>query len=167
MMNEPRDVLLPVEDAKAEILVGISMLGAERISVAAAHGRVLAGSGLPDHPATKTCVRDGWLCGKVGRCDTSSDKVENDWESAAGTSFSGSIGPGQTVRIFTGAVLPEGSDAIVIQENTDADGDQITFHEAASAGRYVRPQGLDFEKGQVLINPAQLSIPDTWLWLQA
>jgi molybdopterin molybdotransferase len=68
-------------------------------------------------------------------------------ESAAGRGFSGSIGPGETVRIFTGAPLPEGADAILIQEDAEAEGDVIRPREAVRSGTYVRPAGLDFREG--------------------
>ena len=120
--------------------------------MAAAHGRVLAEdlASRTTQPPKPVSAMDGYAV-RSADVTHAPAKLKMIGESAAGTSFNGSIGPGQTVRIFTGAVVPEGSDAIVIQENTDADGDQITFHEAATAGRYVRPQGLDFEKGQVLL----------------
>ncbi|MBT3536627.1 MAG: molybdopterin molybdotransferase MoeA, partial [Rhodospirillaceae bacterium] len=70
-------------------------------------------------------------------------------ESAAGSAFDGTIGPGQTARIFTGAPVPKGADAIVIQEDTETDGDQITMTEAPSPGRFIRPAGLDFHAGDV------------------
>ena len=152
MMSETPDVLLPVEDAKAEILIGISQLEAERISVAAAHGRVLAEdlASRITHPPKPVSAMDGYAV-RSADVTRAPSKLKMTGESAAGNSFNGSIGPGETVRIFTGAVVPEGGDAIVIQEDTDADGDQITLHETATAGQYVRPQGLDFEKGQVLL----------------
>jgi molybdopterin molybdotransferase len=53
------------------------------------------------------------------------------------------------VRIFTGAPVPEGADAIVIQEDTDRDGDVVLVREGAPKGRYVRPAGLDFKEGEV------------------
>src|SRR5690606_29763129 len=59
------------------------------------------------------------------------------------------IGPGEAVRIFTGAPLPPGADAIVIQEDTVAEGDTVTVRESAPAGRFVRPAGLDFREGAV------------------
>jgi molybdopterin molybdotransferase len=68
---------------------------------------------------------------------------------AAGGAFAGPLQPGEAVRIFTGAPVPTGADAIVIQEDTAADGDRITIREAVSAGRYVRPAGLDFTAGTV------------------
>ncbi|MDG2032755.1 MAG: molybdopterin molybdotransferase MoeA, partial [Rhodospirillales bacterium] len=152
MMGEARDVLLPVEDAKAEILGGTSMLGAELISVAVSHGRVLAEDLVSriTQPPKPVSAMDGYAVRSADVAHAPAT-LKMIGESAAGTGFAGSIGPGETVRIFTGAAVPEGGDAIVIQEDTDADGDQITLHEAPTVGRYVRPQGLDFEKGQVLL----------------
>ena len=67
--------------------------------------------------------------------------------SAAGNGFDGVVKAGETVRIFTGAPVPEGADAIAIQENADIDGDAVTVREAVSPGRYVRKAGLDFAAG--------------------
>ncbi|MFM8989740.1 MAG: molybdopterin molybdenumtransferase MoeA, partial [Alphaproteobacteria bacterium] len=52
------------------------------------------------------------------------------------------MGPGECVRIFTGAPLPEGADTIVIQENVDAEGTTIRVREASTPWRFVRPAGL-------------------------
>ena len=73
-------------------------------------------------------------------------------EAAAGAGFDGSIGDGETVRIFTGAPIPEGANAIVIQEDTKAKGDKIVIKSSVEVGQFVRPKGLDFEKGQVLLS---------------
>jgi molybdopterin molybdotransferase len=67
----------------------------------------------------------------------------------AGSAYDGTVGPGQCVRIFTGAPLPKGTDAIVIQEDTAASGTDITVKEGVQPGRYVRPAGLDFKAGEV------------------
>jgi molybdopterin molybdotransferase len=67
----------------------------------------------------------------------------------AGRPFSGTVGPGQAVRIFTGGAVPDGADAIVIQEDAEAAGDSVTLREAANPGRFVRPAGLDFQAGSV------------------
>ena len=67
----------------------------------------------------------------------------------AGRPFNGSIGPGQAVRIFTGAAVPDGADAVVIQEDTEAAGDIVTVREGVPAGRFIRPAGLDFQAGSV------------------
>ena len=73
-------------------------------------------------------------------------------EVAAGRPFERAVGPGEAVRIFTGGVIPEGADAVVIQEDTVADGDSITITEAASqrAGTFVPPASIS-AKGDVLL----------------
>src|SRR5206468_12609077 len=72
-------------------------------------------------------------------------------EVAAGRPFERALGPGETARIFTGGVIPDGADAVVIQEDTLVDGDTITITEAAIHGRHIRPAGVDFREGDVLL----------------
>jgi molybdopterin molybdotransferase len=67
----------------------------------------------------------------------------------AGADFDRSVRPGQAVRIFTGAPLPQGADTIVIQENAARDGDAVAVQQAEPVGRWVRPAGLDFQDGSV------------------
>ena len=72
-------------------------------------------------------------------------------EVAAGRPFDKALGAREAVRIFTGGVVPEGADAVVIQEDTVADGDGVTVTEAARPGRHIRPAGIDFREGDVLL----------------
>jgi molybdopterin molybdotransferase len=72
-------------------------------------------------------------------------------ESAAGHGFDGAVKAGEAVRIFTGAPVPEGADAILIQENAKAEGSEVEPLQSVAAGRYVRPAGLDFKEGQLLL----------------
>jgi molybdopterin molybdotransferase len=72
-------------------------------------------------------------------------------EVAAGRPFERAIGTGEAARIFTGGVIPDGADAVIIQEDTAADGDTITITEAAVKGRHIRPAGVDFKEGDVLL----------------
>jgi len=72
-------------------------------------------------------------------------------EVAAGRPFEQPIGGGEAVRIFTGGVIPQGADAVIIQEDTLAEGVGITITEAAVAGRHIRPAGVDFHRGDVLL----------------
>jgi len=70
----------------------------------------------------------------------------------AGHAFDGILGPGEAVRIFTGAPVPEGADAIVIQENTEQADETVRVVDGkAPAGRFIRPAGLDFATGDVLL----------------
>ncbi len=63
-------------------------------------------------------------------------------EVAAGRPFEKTVGPGEAVRIFTGGVIPNGADAVVIQEDTVVEGIGITITEAAAPGRHIRPAGI-------------------------
>ena len=71
--------------------------------------------------------------------------------SAAGHGFNGALAAGEAVRIFTGAPVPPGADTVIIQENTTADGDQVTILEAEARGRNIRLAGLDFNEGDALL----------------
>ena len=71
--------------------------------------------------------------------------------SAAGSRFTGTVGAMEAVRIFTGAPVPDGADAVVLQEDTERSGDRVTVKEAARADRHIRAAGLDFRAGDVLL----------------
>lgn len=73
-------------------------------------------------------------------------------EAPAGTPFEGEVGPNQTVRIFTGSVIPKGADTIVIQENVTRNGDAITTTQSAETPRHIRKAGIDFAAGDTLIS---------------
>jgi molybdopterin molybdotransferase len=72
-------------------------------------------------------------------------------EVAAGRPFEKTVGVGEAVRIFTGGVIPDGADAVVIQEDTVVEDGGITIAEAAIPGRHIRPAGVDFRKGDILL----------------
>jgi molybdopterin molybdotransferase len=72
-------------------------------------------------------------------------------EVAAGRPFAGNVGAGQAARIFTGGVLPAGSDTVVIQENTSREGDTVVVTKSSAPGKNVRAAGLDFRAGDLLL----------------
>ncbi|MFZ1894422.1 MAG: gephyrin-like molybdotransferase Glp, partial [Rhodoplanes sp.] len=72
-------------------------------------------------------------------------------EVPAGRPFDRVVGPGEAVRIFTGGVVPQGADAIVIQEVASRDGDDVVIAQGAAKGRHVRPRGVDFTAGESLL----------------
>jgi molybdopterin molybdotransferase len=72
-------------------------------------------------------------------------------EVAAGRPFERKVGANEAVRIFTGGVIPDGADAVIIQEDTGVDGDHITITDTAIPGRHIRPAGVDFREGDVLL----------------
>ena len=76
---------------------------------------------------------------------------------AAGRGFRGRVGPGEAVRIFTGAPVPEGADAVLIQEDADrSDEETIIVRDAVLAGRNIRPAGLDFREGDSLLQRGRI-----------
>ncbi|MGH6800805.1 MAG: molybdopterin molybdotransferase MoeA, partial [Methylocella sp.] len=80
-------------------------------------------------------------------------KLKQIGESTAGHGFPGSLGPKETVRIFTGAPVPVGCDTILIQENARVDGGFIEPLETVASGRHIRAKGIDFTEGEVLLRP--------------
>ena len=151
-MNQPVDDMISVAEAQAAVLAGVKALNAEDVSVAECFGRVLAedvASRLTQPPVAVSSM-DGYA---VRSEDVASVPATLTLigESAAGGGFEGTLTAGQTVRIFTGAPVPDGADAIVIQEDTDTDGTAITMKESSAKGRYVRPAGLDFSAGDTLL----------------
>jgi len=140
--------LIPVAEARARILSGVATSAEEWMSLDRAGGRVLAQdvAARRTQPPADLSAMDGYA---VRAADTESgNPLKLIGESAAGHGFHGAIAPGETIRIFTGAPLPEGADAILIQEDARADGETVHPTEAVTPGTYVRPKGLDFRAGQ-------------------
>jgi molybdopterin molybdotransferase len=144
--------LLPVADALERVLAGVTPLGVEQVALPDALGRVLAAdlAARRTQPPAAVSAMDGYA---VRAADTAAVPVALTvtGEVAAGHPFDGVIGAGQAARIFTGGVLPNGADAIVIQENTTRDGDRVTVQSAAIPGRHIRREGIDFRAGDVLL----------------
>jgi molybdopterin molybdotransferase len=141
--------LIPVEDALSRMLAGIERpVGAERVPLAACAGRTLAEdvAALRDQPPFRASAMDGYAV-RVADVTAAPAVLKVVGTSAAGHRFAGFLGSGEAVRIFTGAPVPEGADAIVIQEDTEVDGESVTVREAPDPGQWIRPAGLDFRSG--------------------
>ena len=99
---------------------------------------------------------DGYAV-RAGDVADASTVLELIGESAAGTDYDGKLAAGQTVRIFTGAAVPDGADAIVIQEDVTAlANNQIKFNDPAIRGRHIRRKGIDFLKGDTGLSQGQM-----------
>src|ERR1700742_795257 len=144
---------MPVADALAAILDGSHPMPEEKVALEAAPHRVLAGAvaARPTQPPQAMSAMDGYAVRSADAAHANA-KLKVIGEVAAGGPFDRAIGPGGAARIFTGGVIPDGADAVVIQEDTIADGNSITITEAASPGRNVRPAGVDFSAGDVLLS---------------
>jgi len=151
--------LLPVEEALTRLLAGIEPLPAEVVSVSCAVGRVLAEdlSARLTQPPFAASAMDGYAVRAADAIPGAALKIVG--ASRAGARFAGSFGPGETVRIFTGAPVPHGADAVLIQENAKRLGDAIEVLEPTTRARHIRPAGLDFRKGDVALRANMVLTP--------
>ncbi len=140
--------LISVEAAQAELLSAVRLTASERISLGEAGGRVLAADlyARRTQPPLALSSMDGYA--------VSAALMAGEWltvigESAAGHGFGGVVGAGEAVRIFTGAPLPSGADAVVVQEEAERDGDRVRFNVSPIRGLNIRPRGFDFNEGDV------------------
>ena len=144
--------LMPVADALSAVLAGAAALPEEMVALDAAHHRILAGdlTALRTQPPQAMSAMDGYA---VRSADASRvpARLKVIGEVAAGRPFDQPLHPGETLRIFTGGVVPDGADAVVIQEDTARDGDIVIVKEPATPGRNIRPAGVDFRQGDVLL----------------
>src|SRR5258707_4771432 len=137
--------MISVEEALARLLAPLMALPPEQVSVADAVGRVLAEdvAARRTQPPFAVSAMDGYAvrAADVARVPTRLKVVGS---VPAGQAYAGTVGSGEAVRIFTGAPVPSGADTIIIQEDTERDGDIVTLRAAAAPGHYVRPACLEF-----------------------
>jgi molybdopterin molybdotransferase len=143
--------LISVEEALARVLDGVETLPAEDVPIAEAHGRVLAKplASLRTQPPADVSSMDGYAARGADLATPASLKIIG--ESAAGRPFAGEVKAGEAVRIFTGAILPDGADTVVTQEDAKADGSSVA-PPRRKTGSYVRKRGLDFTAGKTMLD---------------
>jgi len=143
---------MPVADALSAILAGAEALPEEMVALDAAHQRTLARdvAARRTQPPQAMSAMDGYAVRAADAADLSA-RLKVIGEVAAGRPFDRKVLAGEAVRIFTGGVIPDGTDAVIIQEDTAIDGDRIAITEAAVKGRHIRPAGVDFREGDVLL----------------
>ncbi len=144
--------LTPVAEALERVCRGLTPLPAEQVSLREGLGRVLAVdlTARRSQPPVAVSAMDGYAIRAV---DVAAPPATLTCigVSAAGAGFAGEVAAGQAVRIYTGAPIPTGADAVVVQEDAEAEGDRVLLRAGAKAGRFVRPAGLDFAEGDVLL----------------
>jgi molybdopterin molybdotransferase len=144
--------VISVEEALGRLLAPLDKLPAEQIALSGGLGRVLAEdlAARRTQPPFAVSAMDGYAV-RAADLSTVPATLRIVAEVPAGAGFGGHVGPGEAVRIFTGAPLPAGTDAIVIQEDTERLRDQVRVLDPAPRGSYVRREGLDFVEGEVLL----------------
>lgn len=152
--------MISVEEALARVLGLGRVVSPVTVPLAEAAGRVMleAATARRDQPPFPASAMDGYaLCPGEAGVGTQYAVVG---EAGAGHGFDGALGPGQAVRIFTGAPVPRGADRVVIQEDVTAIGGRITLTDSCPPNANIRPQGADFKVGAQLSAPRRLSPAD-------
>ena len=152
--------MISVDEARARLLSLVAPLDAEIVPLRRAGGRVLArevraNRSQPPFPAS---AMDGYAVADAS--PTAGTRFRVVGESAAGHPFPGHLGAGEAVRIFTGAIVPDGAARVLIQEDIDREGDTAILRDGADDGPHIRPAGGDFEAGFRLPAPRLLGARD-------
>jgi molybdopterin molybdotransferase len=145
--------LISVEEALARVLASAKApLPAETVAIEDALGRALAEDirALRTQPPFANSAMDGYAL-IAADIASGSARLRIIGESAAGRAFDGAMKPGEAVRIFTGAPMPQGADTVLIQENTTREGDVLIANATEARGRNIRKAGVDFSDGEPLI----------------
>lgn len=148
---------LTVEEALARVLADVTVIAdVESVPLLEAAGRVLAEPPAARHnqPPFDASAMDGYAVrsADVVRLPATLEVIG---EAAAGHGFAGAVGSGEAVRIFTGAPMPQGADAIVIQENTERRENRVIVLEGRPDGEHIRPCGGDFRAGDTPLMAGQ------------
>ncbi|MCQ0092900.1 gephyrin-like molybdotransferase Glp [Roseovarius sp. M141] len=152
--------MISVDEALAHLFDLITPLAPEIVPLRVGSGRVLAQpvAATRDQPPFAASAMDGYAVRSADVAPNASFTVIG--EAAAGHRFDGSAGPGQAVRIFTGAPIPEGADRAIIQEDVTVSGSVITLGGSVDTGPHVRPAAADFTAGTRMEAPRLLGPHD-------
>lgn len=155
--------MISVTEALDNLFALADPLPVETVGLREAAGRVLARSvtATRTQPPFAASSMDGYALKSVEADLHAQFKVIG--EAAAGHGWRGKIGPGQCVRIFTGAPVPDGADKVIIQEDVQRTGDLITISDDSDAKSNIRPAGVDFKIGTQMLAPRRLDPGDVAL----
>lgn len=147
--------MIPVDEARARILAALKPTAAEIVALAEAWNRVTAAPirARLTQPPLDVSAMDGYA---LRAADGTLGAALNVVGSApAGHPWQGTLEAGQALRIFTGSIMPEGADSILLQEDAAREGARVCVNEAVVAGRHIRRAGQDFSCGDLLIPPGK------------
>lgn len=152
--------LIPADRALDIVLRDVETIGYEVLDLRSAGNRILAKDIVSKRtqPPFDASAMDGYAV-RQDDVTTLPATLEVMGESKAGTPFEGVLQPGKAVRIFTGAVVPNGADTIIIQENTLRNHEKIDILKSTPKGKFIRKAGLDFRKGEKLLNSGEVLTP--------
>lgn len=158
--------MISVDEALERIFAQLPPIQTEALPLLRAHRRVLAAPLVASHtqPPFDSSAMDGYAVRAAEVAPGQRLKLAG--TSQAGARFVGMMERGQCVRIFTGAPMPIGADAVIMQEEASASGNHVTFEKSPRPGQNVRRAGMDFQRGQQLLS-AGLALTPAMLTLAA
>jgi len=141
--------MITVEEALSRCLALVTPLPVEPVPLRHAAGRWMAtpARALRDQPPFPASAMDGYA---VHGDPAPGTRFAVVGEAGAGHAYSGTLKPGQALRIFTGAPIPEGANRVIIQEDIDRQANEITVKPGADLATHIRPLGQDFRSGDTL-----------------
>jgi molybdopterin molybdotransferase len=156
--------VIPIGEAQRKVLEEMPVLGMERIFILGALGRVLAQDveARRDVPSADNSAMDGFACRHndlAGANPTQPVKLKLIGEAPAGRPFPGSVGPGETVRILTGGLIPKGADTVIMVEDTARDGDLVVCTADPGKGAHIRMRGEDVRAGETILHRGNIIRP--------
>jgi len=139
------------------MLPAFSPLGEEEVHLTESSGRYVSRDVMArfDAPPFDNSAMDGYAVRAADVASAAADtsvRLPVRGESRAGGPLPEPLKPGTACRIFTGAPMPRGADAVVMQEDTDTDGDEVAIRESSHEGKHVRAQGTDVSSGALLLH---------------
>ena len=157
--------MISVDQALAIVLERIAPLGAETVALLRALNRVLAEDILADLdlPPFDRARMDGYAV-RSSDAESALVRLRVIGEVAAGKTFDNEVQPGEAVKIFTGAPVPQGPDAVQKVEVTETDGPDVIIKEAVRPGQFITPRASEVAAGERVaesgqkIGPAEMSV---------
>ncbi|MEJ2716259.1 MAG: molybdopterin molybdotransferase MoeA [Deltaproteobacteria bacterium] len=148
--------MISIGEAQQKGLEEIPIRGTERIHILEALGRVLAQDVLAkrDVPSADNSAMDGYACrheDMAGAGSANPIGLKMTGEAPAGSPFQGSVGPGETVRIMTGGLVPDGADTVIMIEHTKLEGEEVIFLSDPGEGANIRRKGEDVQSGEAVL----------------
>ncbi len=149
--------LTPLDEARKVVLEATTPLGLEKIPILDALGRVLGEDIIAerDNPPWDNSAMDGfavrWEDIKQEHAIAKPVTLKVIEDVPAGKTPTQTVGPGQAIRIMTGAPIPKGADTVVKVEDTEHTRDLVTIFKPEARGANIRPQGEDVKKGECII----------------
>ena len=140
--------MISVDEARARILAPLRPTPPEIVALPDAWSRVTAAPirARLDQPPADVSAMDGYA---LRSADIGPRRVIG--AAPAGHPFGAEAGPGEAVRLFTGSVVPDGADCVVIQEDTQREADHLVLNDRPRPGSHIRRRGQDFAAGAILI----------------